>query len=232
MRVAPRAARRAAAHQRAARRREREGLDARLAMLAMQRNTILHGDDEFALAAEYDALLAAGVEPAGADDPPSLRALDAERSELDARAREAERLVANLEGELRGAEENVADVAALDEALAATRFEIAGLEAFERAIKLAREKIEARKEEAHRAFARRLEEYSAPLLATITARTLIVHGDRDLLYPVELAMEMYRAIPGSALWVVPNGGHGPIFGPLAAPFVANAMAHLGAAESV
>jgi hypothetical protein len=30
----------------------------------------------------------------------------------------------------------------------------------------------------------------------------------------------------SVLWVVPNGGHGPIFGPLAAPFVDTALAHL------
>ena len=68
--------------------------------------------------------------------------------------------------------------------------------------------------------------FTPPLLATITARTLIVHGDRDPLYPVELAMEMYRAIPKSALWVVPNGEHGPIFGPLAAPFVETALAFL------
>ena len=62
-----------------------------------------------------------------------------------------------------------------------------------------------------------------------TARTLIVHGDRDPLYPVELALEMYRAIRSSALWVVPNGGHGPVFGPLAAPFVETALAHLKSA---
>ena len=68
--------------------------------------------------------------------------------------------------------------------------------------------------------------FTPPLLATITARTLIVHGDRDPLYPVELALEMYRSIPGSALWVVPNGGHGPIFGAFAAPFVATASAFL------
>ena len=68
--------------------------------------------------------------------------------------------------------------------------------------------------------------FTPPLLGAITARTLIVHGDRDPLYPVELALEMYRAIPQSALWVVPNGGHGPIFGPLAAPFVDAALAHL------
>ena len=68
--------------------------------------------------------------------------------------------------------------------------------------------------------------FTPPLLATITARTLIVHGDRDPLYPVELAMEMYRSIPASALCVVPNGGHGPIFGPRAASFVDTAIAHL------
>lgn len=68
--------------------------------------------------------------------------------------------------------------------------------------------------------------FTPPLLGTIAARTLIVHGDRDPLYPVELAMEMYRSIPSSALWVVPNGGHGPIFGALAAPFVETALAHL------
>jgi pimeloyl-ACP methyl ester carboxylesterase len=68
--------------------------------------------------------------------------------------------------------------------------------------------------------------FTPPLLATITARTLVVHGDRDPLYPVELALEMYRSIPASALWVVPNGGHGPIFGPLAPPFVATALAFL------
>jgi len=68
--------------------------------------------------------------------------------------------------------------------------------------------------------------FTPPLLATITARTLIVHGDRDPLYPVELALEMYRAIPSSALWVVPNGGHVPIVGAMAGPFVETAIAHL------
>ena len=65
--------------------------------------------------------------------------------------------------------------------------------------------------------------FTGESLATIRARTLIVHGDRDPLYPVELAIEMYRAIPGSQLWVVPNGGHGPIFGEQAAAFRAAAQ---------
>jgi pimeloyl-ACP methyl ester carboxylesterase len=63
-------------------------------------------------------------------------------------------------------------------------------------------------------------------LATITARTLIVHGDRDPLYPVELALEMYRAIPKSALMVVPNGGHGPVFGAQSGAFRETAMEFL------
>lgn len=50
-----------------------------------------------------------------------------------------------------------------------------------------------------------------PHLATITARTMIVYGDRDPLYPIEMAVEMYRSIPHAVLRVVPGGGHGPIF---------------------
>jgi pimeloyl-ACP methyl ester carboxylesterase len=68
--------------------------------------------------------------------------------------------------------------------------------------------------------------FTPPHLATIQARTLIVHGDRDPLYPVHLALEMYAAIPRSYLWVVPNGGHGPIFGDLAGRFVETALAFL------
>jgi pimeloyl-ACP methyl ester carboxylesterase len=61
--------------------------------------------------------------------------------------------------------------------------------------------------------------FNPALLSKITARTLIVHGDRDPLYPVELAVELLRGIPNASLWVVPKGGHGPIFGDQAAPFV-------------
>lgn len=54
--------------------------------------------------------------------------------------------------------------------------------------------------------------FTPPLLGTITARTLIVFGDTDPLYPVRLAFELRELIPRSALWIVPNGGHGPVFG--------------------
>lgn len=63
-------------------------------------------------------------------------------------------------------------------------------------------------------------------LGTIRARTLIVHGDRDPLYPVELAVELYRGIPRAALWVVANGDHGPIFGARAALFATEAIRFL------
>jgi pimeloyl-ACP methyl ester carboxylesterase len=66
-------------------------------------------------------------------------------------------------------------------------------------------------------------------LSAITAKTLIVHGDRDPLYPVEQAVELFRGIAGASLWVIPGGGHGPIFGEQAAPFVRTATAFLSTA---
>jgi pimeloyl-ACP methyl ester carboxylesterase len=63
-------------------------------------------------------------------------------------------------------------------------------------------------------------------LGQIQARTLIVHGDADPLYPVTLATEMHAAIPGAQLWIVPKGGHGPIFGEMAPPFVDRALGFL------
>jgi pimeloyl-ACP methyl ester carboxylesterase len=68
--------------------------------------------------------------------------------------------------------------------------------------------------------------FTPPYLSTIAAHTLIVHGDRDPLYPVELAMEMYRAIPHAYIWIVPNGGHGPIFETMTNRFVEIALAFL------
>jgi pimeloyl-ACP methyl ester carboxylesterase len=64
-------------------------------------------------------------------------------------------------------------------------------------------------------------------LSKIQAATLIVYGDRDFLYPVEMAVQMYRAIPRSTLWVVPNGGHGPVFAQTATWFVHVALEFLG-----
>jgi pimeloyl-ACP methyl ester carboxylesterase len=68
--------------------------------------------------------------------------------------------------------------------------------------------------------------FTPPALSRIKASTLIVHGDRDPLYPVEMAVAMHRAIPRSALWVVPNGGHGPVFFDAAVQFAQTALAFL------
>ena len=76
-----------------------------------------------------------------------------------------------------------------------------------------------------------------PYLATIKARTLIVHGDRDEFFPVEIPVEMYKSIPGSQLWIVPGGDHVPIYGErtpeflrVASRFLAGSDAGKGAAE--
>lgn len=68
--------------------------------------------------------------------------------------------------------------------------------------------------------------FTPPYLATITAETLIVFGDRDPLYPVSMAVDMHRAIRRSYLCVVPNGGHGSIFGSAAPQFSTTALAFL------
>jgi len=69
-------------------------------------------------------------------------------------------------------------------------------------------------------------EFTPAKLATIVARTLIVHGDRDPLYPLELAIELFQGIPGASLWVVPEGGHGPVFGTTAPQFAEVALRFL------
>ncbi|WP_254625004.1 alpha/beta fold hydrolase [Myxococcus sp. CA051A] len=68
--------------------------------------------------------------------------------------------------------------------------------------------------------------FTPPLLGTVRARTLLVQGDQDPLYPLELSVELYRAIPASRLWVVPGGGHGPIFGEQREDFARTALAFL------
>jgi pimeloyl-ACP methyl ester carboxylesterase len=72
--------------------------------------------------------------------------------------------------------------------------------------------------------------FTPPLLATIEARTLIVQGDRDPFYPLELSLEMAKAIPHSALWIVPNSGHGPVFGDRWSEFQRTAAAFLLSSE--
>ncbi len=68
--------------------------------------------------------------------------------------------------------------------------------------------------------------FTPPFLATIRARTLIVQGDRDPLYPVEISVEMARSIPQASLWIIPGGGHGPVVGDRWPEFVKVARAFL------
>ncbi|MDC0709472.1 alpha/beta hydrolase [Stigmatella sp. ncwal1] len=68
--------------------------------------------------------------------------------------------------------------------------------------------------------------FTPPLLGTVRAPTLLVQGDQDPLYPLELSVELCRAIPASRLWVVPGGGHCPIFGEHREAFVRTALAFL------
>lgn len=55
-------------------------------------------------------------------------------------------------------------------------------------------------------------ELSNSLLQKIRARTLVVHGDNDFI-PVSQAWEIYQNIPGARIWISPNTGHMPQYGP-------------------
>jgi len=68
--------------------------------------------------------------------------------------------------------------------------------------------------------------FTPSYLSTIAARTLIVYGDRDPLYPVHIALEMYTAIPHSYLWIIPNEGHTPIFSGPKEPFITTLLPFL------
>ncbi len=153
----------------AARRRERDGIVAHLHALEMRRSTILGSDDEYLLEAELRELQRAGVDASDEDTPGALRVMEAEARAVTEALRIARETSARLGGELEGAQSQVPDLAALDEEFARTTLEIARIEAFERAVTLAKTTLEARTQEIHAAFARRLEDYAAATLETITA---------------------------------------------------------------
>jgi len=79
-----------------------------------------------------------------------------------------------------------------------------------------------------RGFARSHDDmsFTPPLLATVEARTLIVTGDRDALYPLEIFVDQYRAIPRAALMVIPEGNHDAVFRQARPDFVRAALAFL------
>jgi uncharacterized protein YhaN len=149
-----------------ARRSARDGIDLQLSMYEVRRRDVLGEDDEFALDAELAELLAAGVNPAGIDRPP--RAFAAEGDELERRRGDSRTAAAALEAELRTAENQFGDLAALDETAGALRHEAAKLERFEAALTLARGYVDERTKEAHQKFARRLADYASRTLDGIT----------------------------------------------------------------
>ncbi|WP_407150245.1 alpha/beta fold hydrolase [Bradyrhizobium sp. ORS 86] len=72
--------------------------------------------------------------------------------------------------------------------------------------------------------------FTARDLSTITARTLVVHGDRDRFFPVEIAISIYRSISDAALWIIPGGEHAPVYHP-AVPFTSTALRFLDGLDS-
>jgi pimeloyl-ACP methyl ester carboxylesterase len=68
--------------------------------------------------------------------------------------------------------------------------------------------------------------FTPPLLSSVKARTLIIQGDHDVFFPVSIAMETHAAIQNSHLWIVPNGGHAPIFGDASPEFLRTSKAFL------
>jgi len=67
-------------------------------------------------------------------------------------------------------------------------------------------------------------------LSAVTARTLVIHGDRDRFFPVEIPVGLYRSMPNAALWVIPGGDHVPIYDSTV-PFVSTALRFLDGADN-
>lgn len=51
-------------------------------------------------------------------------------------------------------------------------------------------------------------DFTPARLSAIRARTLIVHGDRDDFFPIDIPVGLYRAIPDAGLWILPHTAHG------------------------
>jgi pimeloyl-ACP methyl ester carboxylesterase len=55
--------------------------------------------------------------------------------------------------------------------------------------------------------------FTPSYLAKIKCPVLIIQGDRDQYFPVDIPVNMYKSIPDAYLWVIPGGGHLPIWKP-------------------
>jgi DNA repair exonuclease SbcCD ATPase subunit len=172
----------------------RDGIDVRLSMLDVRRTDVLGSDDEFALETELAELLAAGVEPAPLDGA-SPRAFEAERGDIERRSSETREAMVATAAELRTAEAQIGDLAALDERVLALRARVEHLERFDAAVSLAKNTIDARTREAHQKFARRLADYASTTFARVT-------GDRYLdvrVDPTTLAVRVRAPETGEIL---------------------------------
>lgn len=68
-----------------------------------------------------------------------------------------------------------------------------------------------------------------PDVSKFVAKTLIVLGDRDALYSVQMAVELYMSLANAYLWIIPGGQHACIVDhpeKYADPFIHNALAFL------
>ncbi|MGH7754908.1 MAG: ATP-binding protein, partial [Vulcanimicrobiaceae bacterium] len=150
-----------------ARRKARDGIDLQLGMFELRHGDLVGDDDESALERELSELLAAGVVPAG-DDAPSDAGYQREHADVARRYADARTAAADAAAELRGAESQIGDLVTVDEEIGRRHLQIERLEAFGAAVELAAETIEKHTRDAHRKFARRLEDYAAATLARIT----------------------------------------------------------------
>jgi pimeloyl-ACP methyl ester carboxylesterase len=67
--------------------------------------------------------------------------------------------------------------------------------------------------------------FTSQSLSTIMANTLVVHGDCDNFFPVDIPLGISSAIPKSELWIIRGGDHVPIYD-LNVPFTSTALRFL------
>jgi pimeloyl-ACP methyl ester carboxylesterase len=72
--------------------------------------------------------------------------------------------------------------------------------------------------------------FTAQSLSTITAHTLVVHGDRDNFFPIEIPVNIHRSIPNAELWIIPYGDHVPIYDSKV-PFISTVLQFLDGSNS-
>ena len=72
----------------------------------------------------------------------------------------------------------------------------------------------------------------SPLLATITAPTLVIHGKEDPLVPVEAGIDTASKIPGATLDIIPGMGHDMAAWPILADKILAFIASTGERRSI